>query len=68
MKTIETPRFEVKTKVKFGMVCGYYVYDNKEKKSLGFEYDEEELYKAQSRVELSNALNEIIIKELKQNL
>jgi hypothetical protein len=57
MKTTETPRFEVKTKVKFGMICGYYVYDNQEKKSLAFDFDEDELYKAQSRAELSNALN-----------
>jgi hypothetical protein len=41
MKTIETPRFEVKTKVKFGMICGYYVYDNQEKKSLAYDFDED---------------------------
>ena len=54
---MKTERFIVKQVVKFGMLFGYVVYDTKEKKNTPFQYDEDELYKAQSRAELSNALN-----------
>jgi hypothetical protein len=53
---MKSERFIVKTKVKFGMIFGYVVYDTVEKKNTCFEYDEDEFHKAQSRAELSNAL------------
>lgn len=55
MKTNE--RYIVKSKIKFGMVFGYVVYDTIEKKNLPFEFNEDEEWKAKSRAELSNALN-----------
>jgi hypothetical protein len=51
-----TNRYIVKSKVKFGLIVGYVVYDTVEKKNLPFEFDEDELWQAQSRAELSNAL------------
>ena len=56
-RIMKTERFIVKTRVKFGMIFGYVVYDTIEKKNTCFEYDEDEFHKAQSRAELSNALN-----------
>lgn len=50
-------RFVVKEVVKFGMIFGYVVYDTIQKKNTPFQYDEDELYRALSRAELSNALN-----------
>lgn len=54
---MKTERFIVKEVVKFGMLFGYVVFDTVENKKTAFEYEEDELYKAQSRAELSNALN-----------
>lgn len=48
-------RYIVKPKVKFGMLFGYVVYDTFEKKSTVFEYDTDELYKAETRAELMNS-------------
>lgn len=54
---MKTERFIVKEVVKFGMLFGYVVFDTLLNKKTAFEYDEDEFYKAQSRAELSNALN-----------
>ena len=54
---MKTERFIVKEVIKFGMLFGYVVFDTGENKKTAFEYDEDEFYKAQSRAELSNALN-----------
>lgn len=54
---MKTERYIVKTRVKFGMVFGYVVYDTVEKKNLPYEFDEDEESRAKSRAELSNALN-----------
>tara|TARA_B110000014_G_scaffold231668_1_gene193872 strand:+ start:167 stop:340 length:174 start_codon:yes stop_codon:yes gene_type:complete len=55
--TTQTERFTVKQIVKFGMLFGYRVYDNLNKKSTAYEYEEDEKYKADSKCELLNALN-----------
>lgn len=57
LKVMKTERFIVKEVIKFGMLFGYVVFDTVENKKTAFEYDEHEFYKAQSRAELSNALN-----------
>ena len=49
-------RYVVKPRVKFGMVFGYVVYDNLEKKNLPYDYDEDEQWKAQSKADLQNEL------------
>ena len=54
---MKTERFIVKTRVKFGMIFGYVVYDTIEKVNLPFEFDEDEKYKAQSKADLKNALS-----------
>lgn len=53
----QTERFTVKQIVKFGMLFGYRVYDNLNKKPTGYEFDEESKWRADSRCELMNALN-----------
>ena len=50
-------RFEVAKKVKGGFLYGYYIYDNKKHVNTGFEFSEDELYKAKSKAELMNLLN-----------
>ena len=50
-------RFEVAKKVKGGLLYGYYIYDNKKHVNTGFEFSEDELYKAKSRAELMNLKN-----------
>ena len=55
--TTQAERFTVKQIVKFGMLFGYRVYDNLEKKSTAFEYDDESEWRANSKCELMNALN-----------
>lgn len=54
---MENKRFTVKKVVKFGLLFGYVVFDTLKNQNLPFEYSEDEFYKAQSRAELSNALN-----------
>ena len=63
MKSIEkqkenadNQRFIVKAQVKFGMLFGYYIYDTKENKSLGYEFDEDEKYLADAKAEFKNEL------------
>ena len=53
-----TKRFIVKEIYKFGMLYGYRVFDTIENINLPFEFDEDEKYKAETRCELSNALND----------
>jgi|LakMenE01Jun11ns_1017448.scaffolds.fasta_scaffold8040271_2 hypothetical protein len=56
-QTQKTERFIVLPVVKFGMLFGYRVYDNTEKKSTVFdEYNEDEEWKAKSKADLMNAL------------
>jgi hypothetical protein len=54
--TTSEKRYTVKESVKFGMLFGYKIYDNKEKEFTPYEFDEEEKYRADSRCELLNAL------------
>ena len=54
---VQEERFTVKQIVKFGMLFGYRVYDNLNKKSTVYEYEEDEKYRADSKCELLNALN-----------
>lgn len=57
MTTLEK-RYIVKESVKFGMLFGYKIYDNTKKTFTPYEFDEEQKYKADSRCELLNAINE----------
>jgi hypothetical protein len=52
---MEDLRFTVEKRVKFGMVFGYFIFDNQLKVSTGLEYEDE--YLAQSKCELKNLLN-----------
>ena len=58
MKIQETKvRFTVEKVIRFGMLFGYKVYDNKENKNTVYdEYQEHEKGKAESKAELMNAL------------
>jgi hypothetical protein len=44
-----TERYEVKKRVEFGMLMGYYIFDNKELTATAHEFDEDELRLAQSK-------------------
>jgi hypothetical protein len=53
-----TEKFQIKQIVKFGMLFGYKIINTKDQnQDTGYEYSENELHKAQSRVELMNLLN-----------
>lgn len=54
---MKTERYEVKKIVKFGLMCGYKIWDNKESKFLPWHFEEHEEYLAESRCKLKNALN-----------
>lgn len=58
IKTLNpTKRYTVEKVIKFGMLFGYKIYDNKENKSTVYDdYQEHEFYKAESKAELMNAL------------
>jgi predicted negative regulator of RcsB-dependent stress response len=56
-QTQNTERFIVQPIIKFGMLFGYRVYDNLEKKSTVYdEYNEDEEWSAKSKAGLMNAL------------
>ena len=50
-------RFIVREVVKFGLLFGYVVYDNKEKETLPYEFNEDEKQRAESKAALKNALH-----------
>lgn len=55
----KTERFVVKPIIKFNMLFGYRVWDNKKQKSTIYDhYDDEEQWRAQSKADLLNALNQ----------
>lgn len=54
---MKTERYEVKKIVKFGLMCGYKIWDNKESKFLPWHFEEHEEYLAESKCKLKNALN-----------
>jgi hypothetical protein len=54
---MKTKRFVVKKIVKFGLMCGYQIYDTHTKKFLPWSFDEHEEYLAESKCSLKNALS-----------
>jgi hypothetical protein len=56
-QTQNAERFIVRPIIKFGMLFGYRVYDNLEKKSTVYdEYNEDEEWRAKSKADMMNAL------------
>jgi len=53
---MEKQRFIVKTRVKFGMIVGYIIFDSLKKINLPYEFDEEEKDLAELKAELKNAM------------
>lgn len=53
---MKTPRFEVRQLIKFGLLMGYYIWDNKEQKALPYDFDEDEEDRANTKCELVNLL------------
>lgn len=51
-------RFEVRKIVKFGLMCGFKIYDTKTNKFLPWHFEEHEEYLADSKCDLKNALAE----------
>jgi hypothetical protein len=49
-------RYTISEVIKFGMLFGYVVYDNKENKKTPYEYSEDEKWRAESKAELLNAI------------
>lgn len=52
-------RYTVEAIHKFGMLIGYKIFDNRERKYLPYEYDDDQKDKAATRAELSNALEQL---------
>jgi len=53
----EGKRFQVKPIIQFEMLTGYRVVDTMTNKALPWHFDEHELYLAESKAELKNALS-----------
>jgi hypothetical protein len=52
-------RFTVKETNTFGMLSGYKIWDSKEKTFCGYDFDEDEKDRANSKCELKNILHKI---------
>jgi|LakMenEpi03Aug12_release.lakeMendotaPanAssembly.Ray.scaffolds.fasta_scaffold3583312_2 hypothetical protein len=53
---MKTEKYVVKKIVKFGLMCGYQIFDTESKKYLPWFFDEHEEYLAESKCKLKNAL------------
>ena len=56
-QTTTTERYYIKKVIKFGMLFGYEIIDTKDYFETLYEYGEDELLRAESKVRLMNLLN-----------